>query len=397
MSLPILFCCHLRYRDVQQRPQRIAQILAQSRPVIYIEEPWWPGGEERPFEKPPHLAVTYADKRRIPGDLSVITPVIPYQEVDLPYVAPENEALSRGMVAEYLGRIGVTEAIAWFYSPMMAGYYSNLVSERVIVHDKMDELTAFQGAPPLLTERERDLISRADVMFTGGQTMFENARDRHPNCHRFDSGVDFEHFFAATLPETTIAADLASLPRPVFGYFGVIDERMDFEAIRALASAFLQATVFLGGPVRKIDPGQLPRGQNIVYAYDRDTARGVAPEEAGKIPYGDLPHYLKGFDVALIPFSGRTEATRNLSPTKTPEYAAGLKPILSGAIPDVVSNWGDVVWVARSPDEYVRAARQILDDSHQQRLLRGQQKARENAWTTIVAGMLAKIDAVKTR
>src|SRR4028118_2133812 len=185
MNLPILFCCHLRYRDVQQRPQRIAQILAQSRPVIYIEEPWWPGGDERRFEKPPHLAVTYADTRNIPGDLSVITPVVPYQEVDLPYVTPENEALSRGMVAEYLGRIGVTEAIAWFYSPMMAGYYGNLVSERVIVHDKMDELTAFQGAPPLLTKRERDLISRADVMFTGGQTMFENARSRHPHCHRF--------------------------------------------------------------------------------------------------------------------------------------------------------------------------------------------------------------------
>jgi hypothetical protein len=122
----------------------------------------------------------------------------------------------------------------------------------------------------------------------------------------------------------------------------------------------------------------------------------MAPVEAGKIPYSDLPRYLKGFDVALIPFSGQTEATRNLSPTKTPEYAAGLKPILSGAIPDVVSNWGDVVWIARTPDEYVQAAHQILQSAHSERLLRGQQKARQNAWTSIVAGMLAQIEAVKT-
>lgn len=395
MNTPILFCCHLRYRDVQQRPQRIAQILAQSQPVLYIEEPWWPRGDERRFEKPPHLAVTYADRRRMSGDLTILTPVVPYQEVELPYVTPENEALSRALVAEYLKRIGVTEAVAWFYSPMMAGYYSGMVGEPVVVHDKMDELTAFQGAPPLLAERERDLIRRADVLFTGGRTMFENARNRHPNCHRFDSGVDFEHFFTATLPETTIPADLAGLPRPLFGYFGVIDERVDFKAIRALADAFPEATVFLGGPVRKIDPGQLPRDRNIVYAYDLDTARGLPPDEAGKIAYEELPRYLKGFDIALIPFSGQTEATRNLSPTKTPEYAAGLKPIISGAIPDVVSNWGDVVWIARTPEEYVRAAREIQENSPIERLLRGQQRARENAWTTIVAGMSAQIEAVK--
>lgn len=397
MNTPIVFCCHLRYRDVQQRPQRIAQILALKQPVIYIEEPWWPRGEERRFEKPPHIVVAYAQQYGIPGDLTFLTPVVPHQEVELPYVTPENEALSRSLVTEYLAHTGITEAIAWFYSPMMAGYYSGMVKEQVVVHDKMDELSTFKGTPPILAERERELIERADVMFTGGRTMFENARNRHPNCHRFDSGVDFEHFFSATLPETEVPTDLAGLPRPVFGYFGVIDERMDFEAIQVLADANPQGTVFLGGPVRKIDPAELPRSRNIVYAYDLDIARGVAPDEAGRLAYAELPRYLKGFDVALIPFSGQTEATRNLSPTKTPEYAAGFKPIISGAIPDVVSNWGDVVWVARTPDEYARAAKEILESKPEERLKRAQERARENGWTTIVAGMMAQIEAVKPK
>jgi hypothetical protein len=189
-----------------------------------------------------------------PGDLSIVTPVVPYQEVDLPYVTPENEALSHAMVAEYLARTGVSEAIAWFYSPMMAGYYGGMVNERVIVHDKMDELTAFHGTPPILAERERELIGRADVMFTGGQTMFENARKRHSNCHRFDSGVDFEHFLRATLPETAIADDLAGLPRPIFGYFGVIDERMDFEAIMPWPPPFPKARFFWEGRSARLIP-----------------------------------------------------------------------------------------------------------------------------------------------
>ncbi len=398
MSAPIVFCSHLRYRDVQQRPQRIAQLLAQKRPVIYVEEPWWPRGDERRFEKPPHLAVAYADHLGSSGDLTVVTPVVPYQEVELPYVTPENEVLARRMVAEYLSRVGIDRAILWIYSPMMDGYYGRMVEELVVVHDKMDELTGFKGTPPILIERERNLIDRADVMFAGGRTMFESARARHANCHRFDSGVDFELFLTATLPETQVADDLRTLPHPIFGYIGVIDERVDFEALIALADAYPHGSVFMGGPVRKILPGNLPRRSNLIFAYDLDLARNRDPLEAGSIPYTQLPSYIKGFDVCLIPFSGKSEATKNLSPTKTPEYAAARKPIISGAVPDVVANWGDVIWVAESPEDYVGAAADILNGSHSDRLAQAQVRASQQTWSSIVSAMLEQIDhALKRR
>lgn len=391
MRVPIVFCCHLRYRDVQQRPQHIAQRLAREQPVLFIEEPWWPLGEELLFEKPPHLSISYPDQLAVSGDLTIITPVVPHQDVDLPYVTPENEALAHGMVSEYLRRVGVSQAVMWFYSPMMAGYYSGMVQESVIVHDKMDELSSFQGTPSIMIERERALIERADVMFAGGRTMFEKARSQHPNCYRFDSGVDFEHLASAALAETPLATDLVDLPRPVLGYFGVIDERVDFEAVVALAEAFPEGTVFMGGPVRKIHADALPRRSNLVYAYDLDVKRGRPPYEAGSLAYAKLPSYLKGFDICLIPFSGQTEATRNLSPTKTPEYAAGLKPIMSGAIPDVVANWGDVVWIAHSPEEYVQAAGEILKESHEQRLEKAQMRASQQSWSAIVAAMSEQV------
>ncbi|HSH31834.1 MAG TPA: hypothetical protein VK963_04185 [Candidatus Saccharimonadales bacterium] len=395
MPVPIVLCCHLRYLDVHQRPQRIAQLLAQQQPVIYVEEPWWPIGEERRFEKPPRLELSYAKQLGTTGNLTVVRPVVPQQEVDLPYVTPENEAASRQMVAEYLARIGVNRAILWAYSPMMDGYYGGMVDELVVIHDKMDELEGFIDTPPVLLERERSLIARADVMFTGGQRMFENARARHPNCHRFDSGVDFGHFSAASLPETPVADVLLSLPHPIFGYYGVIDERVDFAALTALADAYPKGTVFMGGPVRKIDPSRLPRSNNLVYYYDLDIARGRAPYPAGSLPYADLPRYLKGFDVALIPFSGQTEATRNLSPTKTPEYAAGMTPIISGAIPDLVAGWGDVAWVANNPGQYVQAAADILNGGHKERLRRAQERASRQGWHLIVAAMMEQVERAR--
>ena len=399
MTVPIVFCSHLRYRDVQQRPQRIAQLLAKEQLVVYVEEPWWPRGDERRFEKPPHLAVSFAGdlgggEGEVGENLTVVTPVVPHQEVELPYVTPENEALARRLVAGYLSRAGVDRAIMWIYSPMMDGYYGGVVEELAVVHDKMDELAGFKGTPPVVVERERTLIERADVLFAGGRTMFESARARHSNCHRFDSGVDFEHFRAAALPETRAADDVRDLPHPVFGYIGVIDERVDFEALVGLAEAYPRGSVFMGGPVRKILPSELPRRPNLIFAHDLDVARGRDPLEAGSIPYAQLPRFIKGFDVCLIPFSGKTEATKNLSPTKTPEYAAGLKPIISGAVPDVVATWGDVVWVADSPAEYVGAAGAILERDHADRLARAQARAAEQTWDSIVAAMRKEIELV---
>jgi glycosyltransferase involved in cell wall biosynthesis len=276
-------------------------------------------------------------------------------------------------VGAFLRENGFSSAVRWHYAPM-ATYLGDLAEDHLVIYDCMDELSAFKGAPAELVERERELMSEAALMFTGGLSMWQNKSRSHENCHRFDSGVDVEHFSQATDEATQIPEDARELPHPVLGYYGVIDERMDYDAIRALSDAFPEGTVLLIGPITKVDPAELPRADNIVYLGQRG--------------YEDLPRYLKAFDVALVPFADNP-ATRYLSPTKTLEYFAGLKPVVSSPVKDVVENYADIVRIARSPEEYVAEVRAALAEDNTERARKGLEKAREKTWDAIVERMEA--------
>jgi glycosyltransferase involved in cell wall biosynthesis len=311
-----------------------------------------------------------------PPNITVVQPFLPPQEEFLPSVSPENKRLNRGLVEEFLRRAGFQHVVRWHYAPM-AVYLAGASSERAVVYDCMDELSAFKGAPPELIEREQELMRQADVMFTGGRSMHENKRVHHSNIYRFDSGVDVAHFQKATLPDTLVPDDADELPHPVIGYYGVIDERMDLEAIRLMARQEPGWQLLLIGPVTKIDESVLPQAPNIHYTGQRS--------------YEDLPGYLKAFDVCLIPFADN-DATRYLSPTKTLEYFAGTKPIVSSPISDVVEHYGDLVRIARSPEEWVSQVRAALREDNRERLRKGLQQARAHTWDSIVAQMSDLVD-----
>jgi UDP-galactopyranose mutase len=354
--------CHLRWDGVWQRPQQIMSRMARKRRIAFVEEPvFLPEGEA------PRLEVREAD------GVTVAQPHVPPQEEGLPKVSPANQQAIRDLVGPFLQQHGFAGGTRWHYAPM-AVYMRDLSASPVVVYDCMDELSAFKGAPPELVERERELMAEAQLMFTGGLSMWLNKRRSHANCHRFDSGVDVDHFARAARPDTPIPQDARSLPGPVLGYYGVIDERMDYDAVRALSAAFPQGKVLLIGPVAKVDPAELPQAGNIVYL--------------GQRTYGELPGYLKAFDVALVPFADN-EATRYLSPTKTLEYFAGLKPVVSSPVKDVVENYAEIVRLARSPEEYVSAVRAALSEDNTERARRGLDRAREKTWDAIVAEMEA--------
>jgi UDP-galactopyranose mutase len=210
----------------------------------------------------------------------------------------------------------------------------------------MDELSLFRGAPPSLLERERRLLKRADLVFTGGQSLYEAKRERHPAVHAFPSSIDAGHFGRARRA-TAEPADQAAIPRPRLGYFGVIDERIDLDLLAAAADARPDWNWVMIGPVVKIDPATLPRRSNLHYLGMKD--------------YADLPAYLAGWDVALMPFA-TNESTRFISPTKTPEYLAGGRPVVSTSIRDVVRPYGDLdlVAIADDPEAFVAAAERSL-------------------------------------
>ena len=327
---------HLRWDFVFQRPQHLLSRCARDRRVFYFEEPV-------PDDGPPRLEV----QTRHNG-VRVVVPRLPEG-----MEATEAERTQRALVDAFLADRAVEDYAAWYYTPMALGFTDHL-EPRVTVYDCMDELSAFMHAPPVLREREAQLFEWADLVFTGGHSLYEAKRARHPRVYPFPSSVDVAHFRQARA-EQPDPADQAGIPRPRLGFYGVIDERLNIDLVRAVAEARPDWQVVLVGPVAKIDASTLPRRPNI--------------HRLGGKQYGELPAYLSGWDVALLPFACN-EATRFISPTKTPEYLAAGRPVVSTPIRDVVRPYGDLglARIAATAPEFVTAIEAALAEDGAARL-----------------------------
>jgi UDP-galactopyranose mutase len=304
--------------------------FAAGRKVLFWEEP----------VDSPGVTVARLDSRVCPDSgVIVVKPVLPDG-----LSAEQRDAALRDLLDEVL-LANPSDLVRWYYTPMMLSFSRHLEAV-CTVYDCMDELANFKFAPPELTILERELMAAADVVFTGGYSLWEAKRDRHRNIHPFPSSVDRAHFAQARALRSE-PADQAALPWPRLGFYGVVDERMDLELLGALADARPEWSLVVVGPVVKIDPAQLPKRPNLHYL--------------GGKTYDELPRYLAGWDVALMPFA-INESTRFISPTKTPEYLAGGRPVVSTPIIDVVRHYGDLegVKVAATHEEFIAACDQAL-------------------------------------
>jgi UDP-galactopyranose mutase len=304
--------------------------FARERRVIFWEEPMAGAADTAP-----HL-----NSRICPNSgVIVMTPMLPDG------MSHEDRELALQGLLDTLVSANEGDLIRWYYTPMMLSFSRHLQAV-CTVYDCMDELANFKFAPPELAALERELMDRADVVFTGGYSLWEAKRERHANIHPFPSSVDRPHFAKArTLRDQPV--DQAELPWPRLGFYGVVDERMDLSLIEALAEARPEWSVVIVGPVVKIDPANLPRRPNLHYL--------------GGKTYDELPRYLAGWDVALMPFA-INESTRFISPTKTPEYLAGGRPVVSTPIVDVVRHYGELeaVKIASTAEEFIAACDQAL-------------------------------------
>jgi UDP-galactopyranose mutase len=300
--------------------------------VIYWEEPIEVGPKETAY-----LQVREAQDA---GNVRIAVP-------HLPEGMPEEarEATLKRLLEAHVASIPGT-LIAWYYTPMMLPF-SRDVEADVTVFDAMDELSKFKFAPTHLLQLEQELIDRADVVFTGGSSLYEAKKDRHANVHCFPSSVDRAHFAKARARQFD-PADQEDLPKPRLGFYGVLDERFDTDLLAKIAEMRPDWSFVMVGPVVKIAPEDLPHRPNIHYL--------------GGKTYGELPSYLSGWDVALMPFA-MNESTQFISPTKTPEYLAGGKPVVSTPIKDVVRHYGQLegVQIASTPEEFVAACEKALE------------------------------------
>jgi UDP-galactopyranose mutase len=323
---------HLRWNFVFQRPQHLMCRFSRTTDVIYWEEPIEIGANESAF-----LQVREAE------DAPNVRIVVPHLPAGMPDGAREAalERLLNAHVASIRGSL-----IAWYYTPMMLPFSRDIDAD-VTVFDAMDELSKFKFAPAHLLELEQELIDKADIVFTGGSSLYEAKKHRHPSVHCFPSSVDRTHF-AKARSEGFDPADQEELPRPRLGFYGVIDERFDTELLDRVAKMRPQWSFVMVGPVVKISEEDLPKRPNIHYL--------------GGKTYAQLPAYLSGWDVALMPFA-MNESTEFISPTKTPEYLAGGKPVVSTPVKDVVRTYGDLegVKIASTPEEFVAACEAALE------------------------------------
>jgi UDP-galactopyranose mutase len=325
---------HLRWDFVFQRPQHLISRFAKNRRIFFVEEP--------------HFCDTkaaYYEKLERENGIQIIVPMLPH-------------GLSHEQIHEEL-RMTVDQLIedeiiqnytAWYYTPMALEFTRHLKPTSV-VFDCMDELSAFKHAPVHLLQLEAELLRRSDVVFTGGQSLYEAKKDRHHNIHAFPSSIDGAHFRRArteTEPE-----DQKHIPHPRVGFFGVIDERMDIELVDKMAQLRPDWHFVMIGPVVKIDPAHLPKHSNIHYL--------------GKKDYKELPQYLAGWDLAMLPFA-RNESTQFISPTKTPEYLAAGRPVVSTNIKDVVRPYGDnkLVHIADTPEEFIACGEKAMHQARTQ-------------------------------
>ncbi|HZG99628.1 MAG TPA: glycosyltransferase family 1 protein [Flavisolibacter sp.] len=323
-DVDLLCFSHLRWGFVFQRPNHLLTRFSKHQRVFFMEEPIFHDGEDK-------LHIENYNE-----NLYVVTPHIKHRENGEDVLKQQQK-----FVNSLLLQMQVKRYYSWYYTPMALPFTSHL-SPELVIYDCMDELSAFKFAPPELAILEKTLFAKADVVFTGGHSIFENKKNAHHNIYPFPSSIDKSHFGKARKirkdPE-----DQKHIERPRFGFFGVIDERFDIDMIAEVARKKPEWQFILLGPVVKIDPASLPKYDNIHYL--------------GGKKYEELPNYLAGWDIAMIPFA-INESTRFISPTKTPEYLAAGKPVISTAIRDVVSPYGNnkLVHIVENSKEFIAAA-----------------------------------------
>lgn len=341
-SFAIIVFSHLRWDFVYQRPQHLLSRLASSHPVFFIEEP------VRGESSQPEWQFSQPEPN--------VTVCRPRTAATAPGFNDEQIPLLKELVRQLVIQENLSDYVLWFYTPMALAAAAELHPSAVI-YDCMDELSAFLGAPPELLDAEKALLARADLVFTGGPSLYRAKKHRHPRVYCFPSSVDAKHFASATT-DMAEADDQAGLPHPRFGYYGVIDERMDLALLGAMADAHPDWQVIMVGPVVKIDRATLPQRPNLHYFGQRS--------------YAQLPAYLKGWDVCIMPFA-RNRSTEFISPTKTLEYMAADKMIVSTPITDVAEPYGEIVYLGGTAGEFIGACEMALNSSEREKSKRREQ------------------------
>ncbi|HEY7118916.1 MAG TPA: family 1 glycosylhydrolase [Tepidisphaeraceae bacterium] len=359
----IVVFSHLRWGFVWQRPQQFLSRFAKRHKILFVEEPFFDqkeGAEPR------------VDFHKVMPNVTVATPHVDKSWNRSPKMPEKLRQFTRQAIDAMNETGEFDHPLLWYYSPMDSAWSLGHFENRGVVYDCMDELSQFTGAPRALVTNEARLIEHADIVFTGGYELGDKKRKQHDNVHTFGCGVEYDHFARAADPSTIIPPDIDFMARPILGWMGVVDERVDYAMVGEMARMRPDWSFAMVGPVVKVDPNLLPHSPNLFWLGGRD--------------YQQLPHYCRAFDVNMMCFA-LNASTQYINPTKGLEYMATGKPIVSTHVRDVVKQWSDIVRLARGAEQFVKAADEALKNPNDDRVRRGIELAKKCSWEGTVATM----------
>ncbi|WP_433830447.1 glycosyltransferase [Flavobacterium anhuiense] len=339
---------NIEWQCVYQRPQHILNRMAESMKILYIEEP------------------SYNSKNKKSGHLTIIKEKLHVLKPNVANIETIGEILPLYIKNKHI-------PIGWFYDPAFCPLLESFQFD-TIVYDCMNELSSLKDTDKQVIDQEKYLMANADIVFTNGESLYELKKQAHDNVHYFPSSVNETHFSKA-LQSISIPADIGDIPSPIAGFYGTIDERIDFNLLKQTADKLPSVSFVMIGPVR-IEENELPQASNIHYL--------------GTKCYDELPNYLKAFDIAMLPFAVN-ETTKYSNPAKTLEYMAARKPIISTKIPDVVRNCNNCINIIETADAFAKEIQLLSENKNLKTLESDYRKILDNTSWDITVNQMKSI------
>lgn len=323
----------------------VAERLAERTRVLYVDTPGLraPKANGRDLRKLGRKLLSAARPPRRIGDRlwQMSVPQIPFRR--LPFVQRVNLALGKLLVKLALKRLGFGRTVSWFAVPH-PGALANAFGEAAVVYYCIDDYAALPDVDArAVAQMDAQLTSRADQVFVASLPMLLAKQQHKPTTVLAPHGVDVALFESASDPQLSIAPGARHLPRPVVGFFGLIEEWIDLDLIADLAERRPRWTFLMIGRLA-VDPGRLKALPNVRFA--------------GPQPYRSLPNWAKAFDVAIIPYR-LTRQVVNAAPLKLREYLATGKPVVAVPAPEI-ERFAGLVRIARGPDQFIREIEDAL-------------------------------------
>lgn len=361
------------------RKQQVMSRLPKSNQILYVEPPI---SLLSPFKDPQcwgKWRLWLNGVRRLNENIYLYSPpvVLPFGNI-CPGINRLNQWWIGLFLKKVMKKLHFTRPILWTYLPNTVHLLGRL-REKFRVYDCVDEHSAYTGFnKDAVQAMEHELLAQCDIVFTTAQGLYEEKKKYNPNTHLVPNAANVEHFSLAQHPATPVPADIAQLPHPIIGFIGAIRDWIDLDLIEEIARRHPEWSVVMVGPVGvdiNIEP--LTRYPNLYFFGHRER--------------GDLPGYLKAFDVCINPFR-LNELTMTVSPLKFYEYLASGKPIVSVAMPEV-EPFADVVEIGRNVDEFIQGIERALTEDTEEKKNQRLAIARENTWESRVQTMMEKIVA----